>query len=150
MSDALLELSQEQSGVDAAELQAVNKTGSPFGIAVLGSVLNAGHLGRLHLSGFPPTAAAARQSVFGRVAVARKIHSASLRKSVDAVFAHGMDLALMVSGGIAAVGVVTIIFLPKVNAPAKETVKPGTQGKRELLSPQPPHIGHAAGARPWS
>ena len=77
MSAALVELSEEKSGVGAAVLQAVNKTGGPFGIAVLGSVLSAGYLGRLDLSGLSATAAAAaRQSVFGGVAVAQKLHSA--------------------------------------------------------------------------
>jgi hypothetical protein len=55
-------------------LQAVNKTEGPFGIAVLGSVL-AGYLGLVDLSGLSATAAAAaaaRQSVFGGVAVAHR------------------------------------------------------------------------------
>jgi hypothetical protein len=100
-------------------LQAVNKTGGPFGIAILGSVLSAGYLGRLDLSGLPPAAAAAaRQSIFGGVAVAQKLHSAQLLASVQTAFTHGMDLALLVSAGIAVAGVVlTLIFLPASNAP---------------------------------
>src|SRR6266568_3831273 len=38
-SAALAELSEDQSGVGSAVLQAVNKTGGPFGAAILGSVL---------------------------------------------------------------------------------------------------------------
>jgi Na+/melibiose symporter-like transporter len=146
MSAALVELSEEKSGVGAAVLQAVNKTGGPFGIAVLGSVLSAGYLSHLDLSGLSATAAAAaRQSVFGGVAVARKIHSASLLKSVEAAFVHGMDQALLVSAGIAVVGaVLTAAFLPKVNAPAKEGLKLGTDDGRGLVGPQPAAIGHAA------
>jgi EmrB/QacA subfamily drug resistance transporter len=146
MSAALVELTEEKSGVGAAVLQAVNKTGGPFGIAVLGSVLSAGYLGRLDLSGLSATAAAAaRQSVFGGVAVAHKIHSAQLLKSVDAAFVHGMDMALLVSTGVAVVGaVLTVVFLPKVNAAATETMKPGTHEERELAGPQPAPIGHAA------
>ena len=54
------------------------------------------------MPGLPPAAAAAvRQSVFGGVAVAQKLHSASLLASVRMAFVHGMDLALAVSGGIA-------------------------------------------------
>ena len=146
MSAALVQLSEEKSGVGAAVLQAVNKTGGPFGIAVLGSVLSAGYLGRVDLSGLSPAAAAAaRQSVFGGVAVARKTHSALLLKSVDGAFVHGMDLALVVSAGIAIVGaVLTVIFLPKVNAPAKETVKPGGHKVGEVVGRRPAAVGHAA------
>jgi hypothetical protein len=70
MSAALVEMPEEKSGVASAVLQAVNKTGGPFGIAILGSVLSADYLARLSLSGLSPAAAAAaRQSVFGGVAV---------------------------------------------------------------------------------
>jgi MFS transporter, DHA2 family, multidrug resistance protein len=126
MSAALVELSADKSGVGAAVLQAVNKIGGPFGIAVLGSVLSAGYLARLHLSGLPAAAAATvRQSVFGGVAVASNIHSAALLTSVRTAFVHGMDLALAVSAGIAVVGVVlTVVFLPASNA-TKKAAEPG-------------------------
>jgi EmrB/QacA subfamily drug resistance transporter len=127
-SAALAELTEEHSGVGSAVLQAVNKTGGPFGIAILGSVLSAGYLARLSLPGFPAAAVVAvRQSVFGGVAVASKVHSASLLASVHAAFVHGMNLALLVSAGIALVGVVlTLLFLPRANAPT---------------APPPPRIG---------
>ena len=119
-SAALAELSQEHSGVGSAVLQAVNKTGGPFGIAVLGSVLSAGYIARLHLAGLAaPAAAAVSQSVFGGVTVAQKIHSAPLLTSVQTAFVHGMDLALLVCGGFALAGLVlTVLFLPRTNAPA--------------------------------
>lgn len=118
MSAALVELSQEKSGVGSGVLQAVNKTGAPLGIAILGSVLSAGYLARLHLVGLPAAAAAAvRESVFGGVAVAHKIHSTALLGAVHRAFVHGMDMALLVSAGIAVAGVVlTIVFLPQTNA----------------------------------
>jgi len=119
-SAALAELTEEHSGVGSAVLQAVNKTGGPLGIAILGSVLSAGYLARLSLPGLPAAAVVAvRQSVFGGVAVASKVHSASLLTSVQTAFVHGMDLALLVSAGIALAGVVlTLLFLPRANAPA--------------------------------
>jgi DHA2 family multidrug resistance protein-like MFS transporter len=122
---ALGELTEEHSGVGSAVLQAVTKTGGPFGIAILGSVLSAGYLARLSLPGLPaPAAAAVRQSIFGGVAVARQIRSASLLTSVQAAFVHGMDLALLVSAAIALAGVVlTLLFLPRANAP-NPTVQP--------------------------
>ena len=118
MSAALCELSAERSGVGSAALQAINKLGGPLGTAILGSVLSTAYLARLVTAGLPGAAAtAARQSIFGAIAVAGQIHSPALLISARAAFAHGMDLALVVSGVIALVGVaLTVVFLPKVNA----------------------------------
>jgi len=126
MSAALVELSEEKSGVGSGVMQAVNKTGGPLGIAILGSVLSAGYLARLDLVGLPaPAVAAARQSIFGGVAVARKLHSHALLTSVHRAFVHGMDLALLVSAGVALAGVVlTVAFLPQTNV-SKEPLEPG-------------------------
>jgi EmrB/QacA subfamily drug resistance transporter len=131
MSAALVELSEEKSGVGSGVMQAVNKTGGPLGIAILGSVLSAGYLARLDLVGLPAAAVAAvRQSVFGGVAVARKLRSPPLLASVQRAFVHGMDMALLVSAGSALAGVVlTVLFLPQTNA-SRQPVKAGvdTQG----------------------
>jgi hypothetical protein len=118
MSAALSELTAERSGVGSAALQAINKLGGPLGTAILGSVLSTAYLARLVTGGLPAAAAtAARQSVFGAVAVADKIHSSALLSSAHTAFVHGMDLALVVSGAIALVGVaLTVVFLPQVNA----------------------------------
>ncbi|MGO9498853.1 MAG: DHA2 family efflux MFS transporter permease subunit [Solirubrobacteraceae bacterium] len=117
-SAALCELSAERSGVGSAALQAINKLGGPLGTAILGSVLSTAYLARLALSGVPAAAAtAARQSIFGAVAVAQEIHSPALIDSAHSAFVHGMDLALVVSGAVALVGVgLTVVFLPRVNA----------------------------------
>jgi Na+/melibiose symporter-like transporter len=116
VSAALSELSEEQSGVASAVLQAINKV--PFGTAVLGSVLSSAYLSRLHLSGLPATAASAvRQSIFGAVAVAHKLHSSALLTSARTAFVHGMDLALLVAGCIAFIGIVlAAVFLPRTSA----------------------------------
>jgi hypothetical protein len=121
-SAALVELTPERSGVGGAVLQAVSKIGGPMGTAILGSVLSVGYLAGLHLAGLPAaTAAAVRQSVFGGVAVAGKLGSASLLSSVRTSFVHGMDTALLVAAAIAVGGVViTLVFLPQTNA-AKDT-----------------------------
>jgi DHA2 family multidrug resistance protein-like MFS transporter len=134
-SVALSELTEERSGVGSAVLQAVNKAGGPFGIAILGSVLSAGYLARLDLSGLPVAAAAAvRQSIFGGVTVAHQIHSTALLTSVQKAFVHGMDLALVVSGGIAVVGVVlTLLFLPRTNA-QKVTAEAPTDQQGEVAT----------------
>jgi Na+/melibiose symporter-like transporter len=121
MSAALVQLSEEKSGVGSGVMQAVNKTGGPLGIAILGSVLSAGYLARLDLSGLPAAAAAAiRASVFGGVAIAHSIHSPVLLASVQKAFVYGMDRALVVSAGIALVGgVLTLVFLPQTHTSAK-------------------------------
>ena len=121
-SAALAELSKERAGVGSGVLQALKNTGAPLGSAVLGSALISSYVSRLHLVGLPPVAVhAARQSIFGGVAVARVIHSLSLLTSVRAAFVHGMDVALVVSVGFAIAGLVlSLAFLPaQAIAPAE-------------------------------
>jgi Na+/melibiose symporter-like transporter len=117
-SAALVELSEERSGVGSAVLQAVNKIGGPLGTAILGSALSSVYLSRLVLTGLPSAAASAvKQSVFAGVAVAQQAGALALLHSVRSAFTAGMDLALVVSGGIATVGLVlTLLFLPRSNA----------------------------------
>ena len=115
-SAALSELSDKQSGVGSAVLQAVNKV--PLGAAVLGSVLSSAYLTRLDVSALPASAAsAARESIFGAVAVAHKLHSNALLASARIAFVHGMDLALLVAGCIAVLGAaLAALFLPRTSA----------------------------------
>jgi DHA2 family multidrug resistance protein-like MFS transporter len=134
-SAALSKLSEERSGVGAAALQAINKLGGPLGTAVLGSVLSTAYLARLALSGLPAAAAtAARQSIFGAVAVADQIHSPALLDSAHTAFVHGMDLALVVSGAIALVGLaLTVAFLPQSSVSNESPSNPPRTSPR--LSP---------------
>jgi DHA2 family multidrug resistance protein-like MFS transporter len=120
-SAALVELSEERSGVGSAVLEAIDEVGGPLGIAILGSVLSTGYIAHLKLSGLPTSAVTAvQQSIFGGVAVAHKIGSSSLLESVRRAFVHGMDLALVVSAVIALAGVViTLVFLPRTNTSSK-------------------------------
>lgn len=113
-SAALAELSTERAGVGSGVLQALKNTGAPLGSAILGSVLASAYVSRLHLGALSPAAShAVRQSVFSGVAVARALHSRTLLVSVRAAFVHGTDAALVVSVGIALVGVVlSVVFLP--------------------------------------
>jgi DHA2 family multidrug resistance protein-like MFS transporter len=113
-SAALGELSPERAGVGSAVMQTVQKVGAPFGAAVLGSVLNSGYRDQLHLAGLPaPAVDAARNSVFAAIALANKLRSASLLDSVRRAFLHGMDVMLLVCGGIAVAGIVlALVFLP--------------------------------------
>jgi MFS transporter, DHA2 family, multidrug resistance protein len=112
---ALGALSAERSGVGSALIQALRQVGAAIGVAVLGTVLNTGYHSRLDLAGLPdPVAGAVRDSVAAGVAVARQLGSPELLLSVRAAFVHGMDLLLLVCGGIAVVGVLlTLAFLPR-------------------------------------
>jgi len=106
-SAALSGLPEARAGVGSAVLQACSKTGGPLGTAILGSVLSSAYLARL--DGFP---AAARESVFGGVAAAERTHSGALLVAVRGAFVHGMDVALLVSAGIAVAGALaTVAFL---------------------------------------
>ncbi len=113
-SAALAELSEDQSGVGSAVLQAVNKTGGPFGAAILGSVLLGAYRSSVDLSGLPaPAVTAVKSGIFGGVAVASKAGSAALLASVRTSFVHGMDISLVVSAGIAVAGLIlAAVFLP--------------------------------------
>jgi DHA2 family multidrug resistance protein-like MFS transporter len=134
-SAALVELSEERSGVGSAVLQAVNKVGGPFGTAILGSVLSSLYLSHLVVTGLTaPAAAAVRQSIFGGVAVAPQIGSTALLHSVRAAFVTGMDAALLVSAGIAVLGLVlTLLFLPHTNKLSENQPVPALE-ERELVT----------------
>jgi Na+/melibiose symporter-like transporter len=122
-SAALSELPAERSGVGSAVLQAVKNVGTPLGAAILGSVLSSGYDARLQVEGLPRAAATAvRGSLFGGIAVADRLGLASLLRSVRAAFVHGMDVAMVVSAGIALAGLVlALAFLPRRTAAAEVT-----------------------------
>jgi MFS transporter, DHA2 family, multidrug resistance protein len=145
MSAALVELSEEKSGVGSGVMQAVQKTGAPLGIAILGSALSAGYLARVDLVGLSAAAVAAvRQSVFGGIAIAKKLHSPTLLTSVHLAFVHGMDLALLVSAGIALAGaVLTLLFLPQTNA-SKIRLETELDTKVDEVGNRPVTSGQAA------
>jgi fucose permease len=113
-SAALKEVPSDKSGVASALLQAMQKVGAPFGSAVLGSVLVTVYQANLKLAGVPATAASTvKLSVFAGVAVAQRLHSATLLESVRYAFVQGMDAALLISAGIAGVAtVLALIYLP--------------------------------------
>ncbi len=113
-SAALKTVPSEQSGVASALLQAMQKVGAPFGSAINGSILVTVYQANLNLAGLPAAlAATVKLSVFAGVALATKLHSPALLESVRDAFVQGMDAALVVSAGIAAVAtVLALIFLP--------------------------------------
>jgi DHA2 family multidrug resistance protein-like MFS transporter len=94
-------------------------------------VLVTAYQAHLILTGLPTAAAGlVKQSVFAGVAVGEKLHSTALVESVRSSFVTGMDAALVVSAGTAAVAMVlALIFLPgrapsaaRAESPAAERV----------------------------
>jgi hypothetical protein len=92
-------------------------------------VLTNAYLARLNLSGIPPAAVTAvRQSIFGGVAVAEKMGSATLLHSVRTSFIYGMDLSLVVSAGVAVAGaILALVFMPARSAMQVQESTPATK-----------------------
>jgi DHA2 family multidrug resistance protein-like MFS transporter len=128
MDAAIGTLREEAGGVGSALIQAVRMVGGSFGAAILGSVLNSGYRGHLDLTGLPPAAArTVREGVYGGLAVARKTGSAALADDIRAAFVHGMDVLLVVSAGLAVLGVLLALVLP----PRQPEVGPGRSERPE-------------------
>ncbi len=113
-SAAIKVVPADRSGVASALVQAMQKVGAPLGSAILGSVLVSGYQADLSLGALPPAVAAAvKQSLFAGVTVAQRLHSPALLDSVRQAFVHGMDVALVVSAGIAILAaVLALAFMP--------------------------------------
>jgi AcrR family transcriptional regulator len=85
---------------------------------------------RLHLSGFPATAA--RQSVYAGVAAADRLGSVTLAGTVRGAFTGGMDAALLASAGIATVGaILALAFFPRRTTMTQAGTSPARPGLRE-------------------
>lgn len=108
-------LPAERSGQGTSLLETVQQVGGVLGVAGLGSLLSAGYLARLSVSGLPNAAAdAARDSVTGGDAVAVRLHDPQLLASAHDAFSHGMSLVLIACGAISLVAaVLAVAFLPR-------------------------------------
>jgi EmrB/QacA subfamily drug resistance transporter len=86
--------------------------GGALGIAVLGSVLNAGYRDKLDLGGLPaPVAEAARSSLAAANHVGKATGNSSLIEEARDAFASGMHLALISGAGAAILAAVVVTFL---------------------------------------
>ena len=84
-------------------------------------MLSSVYLSQLHLTGLlAPVASVVRESLFGGIAVAARLHSPALLGMVRGAFVDGMDVSLVVAAGIAAAGLLlTQVFLPSKKAISK-------------------------------
>ncbi|HEY3261019.1 MAG TPA: DHA2 family efflux MFS transporter permease subunit [Pseudonocardiaceae bacterium] len=117
MDTAMGVLTAERSGSGSAVLMVLRQAAGAVGVAVLGSVLGAGYRGNLDVDGLPaPVAGAVLDSAAAGVAVAQRIGSSPLLGAVRAAFVEGMDAMLLVSVGVAALGALLALALPRPGA----------------------------------
>jgi EmrB/QacA subfamily drug resistance transporter len=135
MNAALGALSPERSGVGSGLIQAMRQVGGAIGVTVLGSVLNGAYRDGVDVTGLSGTPAdAVRDSATAGVAVAGGLGDAALLESVRAAFTSGMDLSLVVAGGVAVAGaVLALLFLPA--RPAAPEPGAGTRPAGSLPAP---------------
>ncbi|MBP0725705.1 DHA2 family efflux MFS transporter permease subunit [Bacillus sp. RG28] len=122
MDAALGELSAERSGVGSALIMALRQVGGTIGVAILGSALNSNYRNHLDVTGLPEAVAnTVKHSVAAGVAVAKQINSVKLVESVRAAFVNGMEIMLLVCGGVAVLGIIlTLLFLPRKKSNGQE------------------------------
>ncbi len=115
MDAAMSVLSAERSGAGSALIMAMRQVGATIGVAILGTILNTTYRAKLDVSRLPAgLASTARDSVSAGVAVARRLGSGDLLRSVQSAYVHGMDELLVVCAGVGVVGVVlALAFLPR-------------------------------------
>jgi DHA2 family multidrug resistance protein-like MFS transporter len=107
MNAALGALTAEASGVGSGLIQVMRQVGGVLGVAILGTVLNAGYRDQV------PAVDGVRDSAAAGVVVATRLGDSDLLHSVQSAFTHGMDLSLLVSASVAVLGaILTLIFLP--------------------------------------
>lgn len=126
-SAALADLDEQTSSIGSAVLQAVNKTGAPFGVAILGSVLLGSYQARIDLHSVPAALAdTVRAGIFGGVGVAQRVSSAELLHSVRSAFTAGLSAALWVAAAISVAGaVVAWLAMPNSRPPAAPAYSDG-------------------------
>ena len=130
LNAALGALPTERAGAGSGLMQAMRQVGGTIGVAVLGTVLSSGYRGRARTGHLPAAlAGATRDSVAAGMAVAGRLHDTGLAQVVRAAFVHGMDLTLIVSGAVVAVGaLLAALFLPRPSPSADKPVKTPVTG----------------------
>ena len=118
--DAILgALPAGETGAGSALTRAIQNVGSSFGVAVMGSILNATYQSQIaiHVAGLPARAqSAAEISVSVAAAVARLLPApigAQLLRAADEAYSHGMSEVLLVTAAFTIGGAILMaLFLP--------------------------------------
>jgi EmrB/QacA subfamily drug resistance transporter len=112
MDAALGEVPAGQSGAGSALTMALRQVGGAFGVAVLGSVLNARYTDRLDVTGLPdPLAHTARESVAAGMAVAHQTGDTALASSAAHAYVHAMSGVMITSSALTVAGIIIAITL---------------------------------------
>jgi MFS transporter, DHA2 family, multidrug resistance protein len=134
MSAAVGTLSAERSGSGSALIQALRQVGGTIGVAVLGTLLSSGYHARLDTGDAPAAAAGTvRESVSAGVATAERLGLQPLLDSVRGAFVHGLDVMLVASAGLAALGIVLAVLLLPRRAP-RVAAEAEAESLHELVS----------------
>jgi hypothetical protein len=130
MTLALSALSEGREGSGSAMIQALRQVGGTIGVAILGTVLNAGYRAQVDVAGLSAQVAeVAKGSAMAAVAVG----SPALADSARAAFLHGMAGTLWTCAGIAVTGILlTLVFLP---GRATKIAVEAPQSEHDVVSP---------------
>jgi DHA2 family multidrug resistance protein-like MFS transporter len=111
---ALDTLDPARAGVGGAIVQVMRQTGSVVGIAALGSVLNAVYRDAVVVAGLPgPLAGKVRGSAEAGVAVAHRLGSPDLARSVKGAFLDGLHTQMWLAAALAAACLLgTLVAMP--------------------------------------
>ncbi|GHJ35322.1 MFS transporter [Streptomyces sp. TS71-3] len=127
MDAALGALPADRAGSGSGLMLTLRQMGSALGIALLGSLLAGAFRDRLDVTGLPaPAAGQAGESVVAAHLVAARAGAERLAASADAAYVHGMNLVLLVCGGVALV--TALLAAALLTGPAG--VRPGPGGPR--------------------
>jgi EmrB/QacA subfamily drug resistance transporter len=112
MDAALGEIPPERAGAGSALTMALRQVGGALGVAVLGSIANAGYTGRLNTAGLPADLAhTASESVAAGTGVAAALHDPALAASAAHAYVHAMSLVMITAAGCAVAGAVAAALL---------------------------------------
>jgi predicted MFS family arabinose efflux permease len=107
MNAALGTLPPQRAGSGAALISALRQAGSTIGVAILGTILNSGYHSRLGSLNTAPI----NESVSTGVAVAKRLGQPATLQRVQTAFVHGMDLMLLATAIICALGAVAAVAI---------------------------------------
>src|SRR3984957_11462346 len=103
LNAALGALEPGRAGSGSALIQALRQAGGTIGVALLGTVINAGYRGAAPIVHDTAVQARIDDSVSSGMAVARAVGSPDLVHAVQSAFVHGMSLMLLVGAVMSAV-----------------------------------------------
>ena len=127
MNAALGALEPSRAGTGSALTQAFRQAGGTIGVALLGTVLNAGYRGAAPIVSNVAVQARIDDSVSAGMAVAHVMGRPDLLAAVQSAFVHGMSLMLLVSGAMAAVLAVVAALVMRRPSTARHRVRRGQQ-----------------------